>query len=71
MNVYGRGRGRIEAILDATVDNLTDNFQKREGAPFDALEDLYQATALTRLRLVAPSHLQRVGVELGDEKVLA
>ncbi len=53
VNAFGRGRGRLEVILDATVDNLMDNFQKKEGAPFDAREDIYEATTLTILTLVS------------------
>ena len=52
LNLYGRGRGRIEAILDATVDKLLENFQKRDGLPFDAQEDLYEVTTLTMIMLV-------------------
>ena len=56
LNLYGRGRGRLEIILDAAVDNLIDNFHKKTSAPFDAWEDIYEATTMTVVMLVSVKH---------------
>ena len=53
LNAYGRGKGRLESILDTAVDNLVNNFHRKEGLPFDAWEDLYEATTLTIVMIVS------------------